>query len=209
MNWKEYQNFTFRSKPNYLAVYAVNHFDFHNAIDLGCGSGNETVYLLKKGKNVLAVDGNLNKNFILSRLSENQKAKLTLKQCQFEEVKLPNADFIIATFTLSFCNPNEFMNLWNKIKKSLEPNGILAANLFGNRDWHINNPNVSNFTKEEVLKLLKDFELIKWKEQEYDQEADQTHWHYYDFIAKRKCEKFKQKKSDGHKCPKYNQVMES
>ncbi len=84
------------------------------------------------------------------------------------------------------CAPSKFRKLWDKIFNALPSGGILTANLFGEKCFHKGNENVSTFTKEEVLELLKDYEIIKWKEQEYTREVDNTHWHYYDFIAKKK-----------------------
>ncbi len=50
LKWEEYQESTYRTKPNYLAVFLANKLSFQSIIDLGCGSGNNTVYMLKKEK---------------------------------------------------------------------------------------------------------------------------------------------------------------
>lgn len=186
MNWSTYQENTFRTKPNYLTVYLVNKLEFNSVVDLGCGSGNDTVYMLKRGKKVTAIDGSLNEDYILSRIDEKEKNNLTLIDSNFEDITIPKCDVVVSLFSLPFCKPSEFNILWNKINKSLDKGGYLVANLFGERDYHFNDERISNHTKDEVLELLKDYEIIKWKEQEYTRELDNTHWHYYDFIAKKK-----------------------
>ncbi len=185
MNWELYQENTFRTKPNYLTVFLVNKLEFKTVVDLGCGSGNDTVYMLKRGKVVTAIDGSLNESYILDRISDEDKKRLTLDRSNFEEVVIPKTDVVLSLFSLPFCKPSEFNKLWNKIDNALDKDGIIVANLFGERDWHKSDKRVSTHTKEEVLALLKDYEILKWKEQEYTREIDNTHWHYYDFVAKK------------------------
>lgn len=185
MSWQEYQEKTYKTKPQYLAVYLVNNTNFSSVIDLGCGAGNETVYFLKKGKKVVAIDGFLNESYVLDRISSSEKENLTLINEKFESVNLPQTDAVFSVFTLPFCNTEYFPELWQKIVTCINDNGYLVANLFGERDHH-QNFGLKVFTKDEVLSLLKDFEIIKWKEQEYTRESDNTHWHYYDFVAQKK-----------------------
>lgn len=92
----------------------------------------------------------------------------------------------MACFSLSFCHPSYFHSLWNEITMSLNEGGILIGNLFGDRDYRRNRIDINTFSKEEVFKLLQDYDIKKWKEQEYIRDSDSTYWHYFDFIAKKK-----------------------
>lgn len=184
MNWSKYHKNTFQTTPNYLAVYLVNHHSFETVIDLGCGSGNDSVYFARKGKKVLAMDGYLNEEYILSRLTKREIKRVQTQKVFFEEVLLPKVDCIYSVFSLPFCNPCHFAILWNYIVQTLEPGGLFAGNLFGERDSHAKDSKVNVFSEKEVKELLKDFVIIKWKEQEYDKES--MHFHYYDFVAVKK-----------------------
>lgn len=70
-DWSDYQNNTLNNKvENLLIEFLDNYKDINNFVDLGCGAGNESVYLLKRGYKVTSIDRQLNKDFILNRLTE-------------------------------------------------------------------------------------------------------------------------------------------
>lgn len=185
MSWSEYQERTYKTKPQYLAVYLANNLNVKSIVDLGCGSGNETVYFLKKGYQVTSIDAYLNESYITSRITASEKNNLTLINSKMEEVSIPKCDALVSLFTLPFCEHSEFNNLWNKIYESINSNGYLVANLFG-PNCYLKEEGKLTFTKEEVGSLLKNYEIIKWKEQEYTRNIDNTHWHYFDFVARKK-----------------------
>lgn len=184
MDWKKYQKNTFRDEPSELTKYVVENLEFKTAIDLGCGSGNDTVYMVKNGKKVLAIDKFLKEPYILHRLTKSQRENVIFDHASLEEVDLPKTDLILSIFALPFCKIDTFSNLWNRIKKSLEPNGIIVANMFGKGN-HYKDDEVIKLTKNEVLYYLKDFEILKWEEKEFDRKLDNTHWHFYNFIARK------------------------
>ena len=68
MNWKNYQESTKKSQPNYLTIYANHNFVFQTVIDNGCRSGSDSVYLVKHGKKVLAIDQLLEPDYFYSSL---------------------------------------------------------------------------------------------------------------------------------------------
>lgn len=184
MDFKDYQERYFKTNPNYLAVYIANNLKFEKVLDLGCGSGNETVYFLKKGKEVIAVDKVINKDYFYSRIKDD--SKLTLVESSFEELELPKVDAIYSTFSLSFYDVNNFLDFWNKMYETLPNGGILAANFFGEKDSFAQNKTVNVFNKDEVMELLSKYEVVKFKEQECDQDETNAHRHYYDFVAIKK-----------------------
>ena len=69
-DWRNYQNRTLNAKVSSLLIeFLTKYNDIKTIVDLGCGAGNESVYLLRKGYKVTAVDRQLNKSFILDRLT--------------------------------------------------------------------------------------------------------------------------------------------
>ena len=184
-DWTNYQESTYNNKVNNLLVEFLNNYKVNKSIDLGCGSGNESVYMVHHGIHVLSIDRQLNKDYILNRLTEEEKNNVSFLESSFEDVILPKTQLITACFSIPFCNPDNFIELWNKIYDSLEDNGYFVGQLFGDRDGFNKIPSVNTFTIDEVKQLLKKYTIIKLEEVEYVREIDNKKWHFFDIIVKK------------------------
>ncbi len=187
-NWTNYQNKTYNKKVNNLLVEFCNNYKIKNAVDLGCGSGNESVYLLKRGINVTCIDFKLNKKLILDRLDTSEIKHVSFIEDSFEDVILPKTELLMAFFSIPFCSPNKFDLLWNKIYKCIEINGYFIGQLFGDRDsWNIRK-DINTFTIKRVKHYLEKYKILKFEEIEYIK--DNKKWHFYNIIAKKEDIKF-------------------
>ncbi len=185
-DWTNYQNKTYGDEACKLIIDFLDKYKVDSAIDLGCGSGNETVYMVKNGIKVLAIDRQLNQDFILNRLSDSEKQLISFKESSFEDVELPKTKLLTAFFSIPFCNPNDFDELWTKIYNSIEDNGYFVGQLFGDRDaWNVVE-SINTFSIDKVKEYLKNYNIIKLEEIEYVRESDNKKWHFYDIIAQKK-----------------------
>lgn len=185
-DWTNYQNETYGDDVCKLLIEFLDNYKIDNAIDLGCGSGNETVYMIKNGIKVLAIDRQLNQDFILNRLSDSEKQLISFKKSSFEDVELPKTKLLTAFFSIPFCNPNNFDELWTKIYNSIEDNGYFVGQLFGDRDaWNVVE-SINTFSIDKVNEYLKNYNIIKLEEIEYVRESDNKKWHFYDIMAQKK-----------------------
>ena len=185
-DWTNYQNKTYGDEACKLIIDFLNKYKVDSAIDLGCGSGNETVYMVKNGIKVLAIDRQLNQDFILNRLSDSEKRLISFKKSSFEDVELPKTKLLTAFFSIPFCNPNNFDELWTKIYNSIEDNGYFVGQLFGDRDaWNVVE-SINTFSIDKVKEYLKNYNIIKLEEIEYVRESDNKKWHFYDIMAQKK-----------------------
>lgn len=185
-DWTNYQNKTYGDNACKLIIDFLDKYKVDSAIDLGCGSGNETVYMVKNGIKVLAIDRQLNQDFILNRLSDSEKQLISFKESSFEDVELPKTKLLTAFFSIPFCNPNNFDELWTKIYNSIEDNGYFVGQLFGDRDaWNVVE-SINTFSIDKIKEYLKNYNIIKLEEIEYVRENDNKKWHFYDIIAKKK-----------------------
>ena len=189
-DWTNYQNKTYGDDACKLIIDFLDKYKVDSAIDLGCGSGNETVYMVKNGIKVLAIDRQLNQDFILNRLSDSEKQLISFNESSFEDVELPKTKLLTAFFSIPFCNPNNFDELWTKIYNSIEDNGYFVGQLFGDRDaWNVVE-SINTFSIDKVKEYLKNYNIIKLEEIEYVRESDNKKWHFYDIIAQKKvCDK--------------------
>ena len=185
-DWTNYQTKTYGDDVCKLLIDFLDKYKVDNAIDLGCGSGNETVYMVKNGINVLAIDRQLNQDFILNRLSDSEKQLVSFKESSFEDVELPKTNLLTAFFSIPFCNPNNFDELWNKIYNSIEDNGYFVGQFFGDRDAWNAVDSINTFPIDKVKEYLKKYVIIKLEEVEYVRKSDNKKWHFYDIIAQKK-----------------------
>lgn len=190
-NIEKYYKNTESKKTRNNVEYFVNNIKCRSgkAIELGCGAGNDTVFLIKNNWIVLAIDKEDVKERIAKRLNNEEREKFRFQKQNFESLKLEKNNLILANYSLSFCNKNNFKELWNKINDSLLKDGYFVGNFFGNNDeWKSTKQEMTFLTKRQVIELFKNFEIIKFKEFEKDDFTalgKMKHWHIFDVIAKK------------------------
>ncbi|MCA9944190.1 MAG: class I SAM-dependent methyltransferase [Anaerolineales bacterium] len=158
------------------------------AIDLGCGDGTDTLFLLEKGWQVLAIDGELAAiDHLLPKIPDDLIGNLQTQIAQFEQIELPPAHFIHASLSLPFCHPDSFPHLWQKIEQSLGENGRFAGNFFGTHDSWAVNEHMTFHLKAEVQALFSNFSLEHFHEQDAPgrSASGPKHWHIFTVIAKK------------------------
>jgi SAM-dependent methyltransferase len=159
------------------------------AIDLGCGDGNETLALLARGWTVVAVDGAPEAIVRLRASVEPDDARrLTTLVGAFDEVELPDADFVYAGLSLPFCAPGEFSDVWRAVGHALSGGGAFAGHFFGPHDSWASTPDMTFQTREELQLLFRGFDVHVLREQDEDGPAvsGPKHWHVFHVIANKR-----------------------
>ena len=161
-----------------------------NAIELGCGAGRDTKFLLENKWNVLAIDREEVSNIIKENLNEEELKRFRFQKQELENLKLEKNNLIVANNSLSFCKKEKFKEMWNKIKNSILSNGYFVGNFFGiNDEWAKNKKDMSFLSKESCLKLFDDFDIIEFKEIEKEGLTGLgkiKYWHIFNVIAKKR-----------------------
>lgn len=190
-NIEKYYNNTESEKPKNNVQYFIDKVKFNpsKAIELGCGAGNDTIYLIKNNWNLIAIDREDVEERISKRLSKEELRKFTFQKQSFENLEIEKSDLIVANYSLPFCEKDKFEELWNKIKTSITNEGYFIGNFFGlNDSWKETKAEMVFLSKEEIMELFRDFEIIRFKEIEKDALTGlgkMKHWHIFDVIAKK------------------------
>lgn len=101
------------------------------AIDLGCGTGRYTVFLIKNGWEVLAIDREDNMDMISNKLEPEELNRFKFISKNFEKIELEENNLVVANFSLPFCRKEYFDELWDKIVQSISKGRLFCWKLFG------------------------------------------------------------------------------
>ena len=188
-NSKEYYKVTKNNPPSGLIRrFFANKYNEklsgNTAIDLGCGVGNDTEFLISKGFKVTAVDSQEE----VKEIFENKnldKEKLDLIIGDFSQIELPKADLIFANMSLFFVKDNFELFLKSLLEK-VNKNGFFVANFLGKEDeWKDKRTTIK---KDELLNYFKDFEVNYFSEEKYYKDTAlgiNKFWHVYTIMAQK------------------------
>lgn len=128
-DWNNFHNITENKLPRKNIVHFISKYNITGtAIDLGCGSGSDTIFLIKNNWKVLAIDSSNVEERIRSKLSDNEQEMLSFEVQRFEELKLSKCDLLISNNSLPFCDKKYFYQMWEEICLNIKNNGYFVGN---------------------------------------------------------------------------------
>ena len=146
-------------------------------LDAGCGSGRDSLYFLKQGYKITAIDASKE----LSKLSSELIGQ-DVKCIKFEDINYKNKfDGIWACASLLHVQRKNMEKVLNKLVKSLKTNGILYSSFkYGNKEIH-RNGRLFNYYNEKCFKKLinhfKNLSIIKlWKTEDRRKNRENEYW---------------------------------
>ncbi len=193
--WAAYYRWTADRPPRELLLRTLDHIDWEgrgrrrrSAVELGFGAGTDTLELLRRGWEVLAIDGQeAAAKFLAGRVPARRRPLLTTLVAPMEGLELPPTDLVYASFSLPFCAPERFPELWATIGRALRPGGHFAGQLFGDRDeWNGQRP-MTFHSRRQVEALGRGFrvELLRETEEAGRSFDGPKAWHFFDMILEK------------------------
>jgi hypothetical protein len=171
------------------------------AIDLGAGSGRDTLVMLERGWSVVAIDGSADGLDRLRRRCASQRdigRRLRTIESRFEDLDLdavaPRGALLVnASFCLPFCAPAALGGVWSGIRRALERGASpgrparFAGQFFGERDDWDAIPGRSHQSRAEVESMLAGMALDRFEEVEKDGNdifGNPKHYHVFHVVAR-------------------------
>jgi tellurite methyltransferase len=196
VDWSSYYKKTGERPPRPTLVGALDAFAADGmpsggrAVDLGCGSGRDTIEILRRGWPVLAVDAEPDAIAkLLARSDLPKGCEIETLVSRYEDMALPRCDLVNAGFSLPLCPADAFPDVWAKIVGALLPGGRFSGQLYGDRDDWVDRPGMTCLSREEVVELLEPFEVELLEEEEDDSVTPrgvQKHWHIFHIVARKR-----------------------
>lgn len=194
--WRLYYDKTTGRPPRPTLLAALAAFEREGrdaaglfAVDLGCGSGRDTIELLRRSWAVLAIDSEPAAIEELSRRADLPAgARLQTQIARLETAEWPACDLVNASFSLPLVPREAFAGLWRRIRASLRPDGRFAGQLYGERDGWAGNPEMTHLSRPEIDAFLDGLAVEMFEEIEEDSltpRGKPKHWHVFHLVARK------------------------
>ncbi|MCB9810978.1 MAG: methyltransferase domain-containing protein [Candidatus Nomurabacteria bacterium] len=179
--WTSYYSNTNTKSARPLLVEAMPYVNNGKyALDLGCGAGNDTIFLRENGFTVTSVDSSLEvKKYIPDVIIS------TFEDFSFSTDKY---DIVNAQYSLPFNSPDSFHKVFDKITKSLRLGGIFVGQFFGDSDEWSKNKDMSFYTKDKVLEFFNQYHIHVFREKKENgrlASGEAKFWHVFSIIAEK------------------------
>lgn len=181
---------------NDLIYKAINLSAIGKSLDIGCGNGKYSIFMSGKGFNVEALDKNKEiLNNCKKHFKENNlKIKTILSDIQDFDFLENKYSLIIAKNSLHLLKSKEIELIIQKIYNSLRSEGIFFIEIFSTKDPVFRrskknlkiiekntffvpkmNCNRHFFTKRELKKLLKPFQILYLQQRKVEDKSNHSH----------------------------------
>ncbi len=204
LTWEAYYRKTTDRGPRETTLLALDRFEkepggasqtLHPlALDLGCGGGRDTIEMLKRGWQVLAIDAEpAALEHLRSRRDLPSGPRLETRLARIEDTALPGALFVNSSFALPLCPPQSFFPLWSRTVAALVAGGRFAGQFFGERDsWadpETGKTGITFLSRRQAEDLLSGLEVEYFAEDEGDPTTPRgktKHWHVFHVVARKR-----------------------
>ncbi len=191
--WAAYYRQLRDRPPRRTLVTALDRFGVSPvdalALDLGCGDGRDIVEILRRGWRVVAVDAEPEALRQLAARGLPGADRITPVVGRLEDVPLPiDVQLVNSSFAMPLCEPDRFLDLWQRIREALPAGGRFSGQWYGVRDSWRGRHGITFLDREEAHHLLEGFDIEMFEEEEADRvtpRGNTKHWHIFHIVARK------------------------
>lgn len=193
--WLGYYQWTSKSSQPWETLSKTVEFfqaegvEPQQAVDLGCGVGKDTAFLIENGWKVVAVDGeSLAQEYLFAKIPESKKDDVTFVVSTYEDfIFSQEVQIVNASYALPFCSPAHFEDVMQRITSAIAVGGRFCGHFFDPKDTWATDESMVFLDEEQINKHFKDFKIEFFNEVEKDgvSGSGPKHWHVFDIIAKK------------------------
>ena len=177
-------------EPNALLVQAVSLLAVSHgrALDVGAGPLNDSLFLLRAGLSVDAVDTDSHTHSLASELSA---PRLSVVHADIRDVRIPAGAYalIVAIHVLPFLPRTDLRRTLSAMIDGLCDGGVLCCTFLGPHDsWARTRPRMTFVSHAEVSSLLSRLQPLVFSEHRYhgaNAKGEPKHWHVLRCISRR------------------------
>jgi len=167
-NWTAWNNSMGRRPARQLLNDAIQHAAPDGAgkvaLDIGAGTGTESLLLLDQGYSVVAQDGDAaSLNLLQQRAPSTARHRLTTVVDPFGRANLPQADLVWSGLGLTHLPRAQFPQTWHAVDQSVKVGGIYAGDFFAELSGTRSDSTRSYFTQAALRDMFEaaGYEIIR------------------------------------------------
>lgn len=174
--------------PNELVSAIKLVEDKSLALDLGCGSGNFSLYLAEQGFVVIAID--IADSALKSTKQKMAKFPFSLAHEDLNNFSIiGNYNFILAWRSISFLAEGNDIAKYKEIKNAITKNGVFVFSVFGKEDDWVKNGTVRGITLKKMKAIFTGYIFSSVSEKKFRDKGvsgEVKNWHFIQGVAQKK-----------------------
>lgn len=157
-------------------------------LDLGCGTGRDSLFMARKGYITVAIDNSEKAIEVLQDRAKAEGLEIDARVMRVEDFDFENDKYSVINIfnVLNFIKKEQAVAVLEKAKRSLKEGGYLVLNVFTTDDaFYARRKENGYFSSEELLEMFSDYKKVFYRvvEEKDPGHAGCEEVHVHDFVS--------------------------